>query len=413
MNELAYFGGEKVLNEGDYSIWPSPCQEDLCALKKVVDGVKYHRVNNPIVVEFEEEIKRWTGFSGGRAVGTGTAAIHIGMEYYAQMHQKVLTSPINWPGAVAPIYLAGMKPVYVDVNLEDACMKDSAALDELGKGNASMCLATHLFGNVAYLPKTRSYVACRDNLCMFDDCSQGLGISRILSEGSESLYTNAVAFSGNGAKHLASGELGVLLSDDGDLITYVDYVSLSSSSRNGERVFSPFTRGFNYRPNVFSCSIATSRLATMTQQLRRRRENARTLYEKIRDLEGLKPLFGIMDDNACMYSAPFYIEMKSLGLPEQGVYRDFIVELLHAEGLPVSVWLSRPVWEYLDYEKPDCSIEDFTNAKRLLESMFCITEIAPPNSLETMQKYALAFRKVWSFVKANTDFVIAQVTRTD
>lgn len=411
IDNLAYYGGKRVIKEGEYAVWPSPCEEDLLALKRVVAGEKYHRVNNPIVIELEEKLKKWSGFTEGRAVNTGTSAIHIGMEYFSQKHNTVIISALNWPSAVAPIYMAGMKPIYVDVNLEDACLKEDEVLNALEENSSALVFATHLFGNVSYLKKVRSYIADKESLEIFDDCSQGVGISRMFSHSEKTTYTNAIAFSGNGAKHLASGELGILLANNKELIEFVDYISLSSSSRNGERVFSPFTKGFNYRPNVFSCAIAISRLSSLDLQLYIRRKNMLYLYKNIKELKGIRQLFFPYDDFKNCYGVPYLIELNHLGLPEKSVYRDYIVDLLYAEGVPVSVWLKKPVWEYLDYEKTNCNIENFPNTKKILNTMFYITEIASPNTEDTMRKYTNAIRKVWNFVMENTNFIISEVEK--
>lgn len=408
MKKIAYLGGEKTLEKGDFSTWPSPCESDLQALQNVCAGEKYHRVNNPIVLKLEEDLKSWVGCYGCRAVSTGTSAIHIGMEYFSKRHQKVVVSALNWPGGVAPIYWAGMEPIYVDVNLDNACMSEKEVLEVIESEKESVVFVTHLFGNTSYIAKVREVARSNNQIAIFDDCSQGVGISKYIFN-NLNMFSNAIAFSGNGAKHLASGELGILLSDDPEIIRYVDYVSLSSSSRNGERVFSPFTKGFNYRPNVFSCAIANSRLESLDIQIDTRKNNVLYLYNKLKALRGIRALFDSCDKNNNFYGMPLCIELEEIGYPAEARYRDFIVDLLYEEGLPVSVWMKKPVWEYLDYKKTNCNIKDFPNTIKLLNSMFYVTEIAGPNNYEVMDKYVLAFRKVWDFIINERDYIVRKV----
>jgi len=411
INDLKYYGGSKTVHEGDYTTWPNPCEEDLTALKRVVNGEKYHRVNNPIVAEFEKKLKKWSGFAGCRAINSGTSAIHIGMGYFSNKHKNVIVSALNWPGAVAPVYMAGMNPVYVDVDIKNACLDETSVLQKLNDGSANLVLATHLFGNVSYLDNVRKLMADNDYMDIFDDCSQGMDISRMFATDKKSCYTSGIAFSGNGAKHLASGELGVLLTMDKELIAYVDYISLSSSSRNGDRFFSPFTKGYNFRPNVFSCAVAISRLSSLKEQLNVRKKNVLYLNDQIKDLTGLKPLFNKDDENSNYYGAHFRICLEELGLPTKAAYRDFIVKLLYEEGVPISVWLKRPAWEYIDYKRTNCDIMDFPCTKLLLDTMFYITEVAGPNTEYTMNLFAQAIKKVWNFIENNTDFIISDIKK--
>lgn len=397
------------MKKGHYHIWPSPCEEDLSALKRVVSGEKYHRVNHPLVMELEQRLADWSGLSVCRVMNTGTSAIHTGAAYLSQRHgiRKAVVSALNWPSAVAPVYMAGMEPVYVDVELNSGCMAEKNVLEEFQ--SSSMVLVTHLFGNVAYLPDVRKQAAESEQMVILDDCSQGMGISRLLSSERAEVHTDCVAFSGNGAKHLAAGELGIIMGNEEELLKYVDYISLSSSSRNGERVFSPFTKGYNYRPNVFSCAIAIYRLETMTEQLAGRWKNSVFLWEQLNGLKGLHPIFSTDDKNANFYGAPFRVDPGELDLPDNSGCRDYIVDLLSAEGLPVSVWLKKPVWEYLDYNRTNCDLTAFPNTKRLLDTMFTVTEIAEPNNRDIMLTYASAFHKVWSFLEERREFALTEI----
>ncbi|TIU29177.1 MAG: DegT/DnrJ/EryC1/StrS aminotransferase family protein, partial [Mesorhizobium sp.] len=84
------------------------------------------------------------------------------------------------------------------------------------------------------------------------------------------------------------------------------------------------------------------------------------------------------------------------GFPQGPAGRDFIIKLLQAEGVPVWVWLTRPVFEYLPAMRGRWNAADFPNTMRLLDTMFYVSEIAPPNDAEIMKLYADAFHKIWS-----------------
>ncbi|WEJ08709.1 hypothetical protein N0Q90_01030 (plasmid) [Sinorhizobium sp. M103] len=71
------------------------------------------------------------------------------------------------------------------------------------------------------------------------------------------------------------------------------------------------------------------------------------------------------------------------------------MKLLKAEGVPVWVWLRKPVFEYLPNVQDSWRAADFPNTMKLLDTMFYISEIAPPNDADVMELYAAAFHKVW------------------
>ncbi|MER8589836.1 DegT/DnrJ/EryC1/StrS family aminotransferase [Mesorhizobium sp. M1338] len=390
---LALFGGNPTVPAGRVVPWPAAKRKHLKALASVVKSGKYHRVNHPIVTELEKRLAEWSGNWSVRAVGSGTAAIHVALDYYRNRGRRAVTSALNWPGAVGPIAISGLEPVFVDVepNLAGVDQKMAAALIEPGD---AVVLITHLFGNNILVPDLRLAARAGD-VAIIDDVCQSIGVAKNIVNGSY-LETDALALSGNGAKHLGAGELGFVLTRDPALIHHVDKVSLTSSSRCGARIFSPSSKGYNYRPNVFSAAIANHRLKRLDRQLKKRRSNAMFLWQEIGHLSGLLPLFDPAVHQQSVLSLPLRLAPEKLGFLGGPSARDFIVKLLQAEGVPVMVWLTKPVFEYLPDVSKRWSRTDFPNTMMLLNTMFCVSEMAPPNGAEVMKLYAAAFQKVWA-----------------
>lgn len=391
---LAAFGGIPAIPQGSVIPWPAANETHLRSLEAVVDSGKYHRVNHPIVQELEERFSEWTGCWNVRAVTTGTAAIHVALNYFNDRGRTVVAAALNWPGAVGPIHFSGLEPTFVDVALNDASLDQEAAAAALD-GDTAVVLTTHLFGNPAFVPDLRSAVRRQSDAALVDDAAQAIALTGS-DRGLPLLDSDAMILSGNGAKHLGAGELGLICTRDPALIDHVDRVSLTSSARNGERVFSPMTEGYNYRPNVFSASVALGRLNQLDDQLARRRKNAAALWRRIGHLDGLHPLFGPSEEVNSFLNFPLRIDPERLGLPKGPATRDYIINLLKAEGMPVWVWLTKPVFEYLPHWTERWSATDFPNTKLLLDTMFYVSEIAPPNDVKVMDMYADAFEKIWS-----------------
>ncbi len=393
VDELAAFGGTPAVRKDSVTAWPAASDLHLEALETVIKSGRFHRVNHPIVAELEERLAKWTNYWQFRAVATGTSAIHIALDCYKSGGRSVVTSALNWPGALGPIHFAGLQPIFVDVTLEDATLDPVMAGQYLSQDCASV-LITHVFGNAAKLPAFRREVRRFGSVALVDDCAQAIG-AVVSQRSGEPLDSDAIAISANGAKHLGAGELGLVCSRHADLIDHVDRVSLTSSSRNGERVFSPMTQGYNYRPNVFSSAVALSRMNTLDFQLAERRRNAAYVWSVLSSLPGLHPLFDAANPDNSFLSLPLRIDCEVLDMPASPATRDFILDLLKAEGVPVCVWLTKPAFEYLPYWRNKWSIEDFPNTKLILDTMFYISEIAPPNDISVMRHYVDAFHKVW------------------
>ncbi|MEZ2127907.1 MULTISPECIES: DegT/DnrJ/EryC1/StrS family aminotransferase [unclassified Sinorhizobium] len=389
---LALFGGDPVVSPGRVTPWPAAKKKHLKALGTVVESGKYHRVNHPIVSDLERRLSDWAGNWSVRSVGSGTAAIHVELDYFKDRGTRVVTAALNWPGAVGPISISGLEPVFVDVDLHLGGIDQGAATSRF-EPDVAVVLITHLFGNNILTPKLRAAARTR-GVVIIDDVCQSIGAIKKIVNGVY-IDSDALALSGNGAKHLGAGELGFVVTNDPNLIQHVDHVSLTSSSRNGARIFSPNSQGYNYRPNVFSAAIARSRMKSLDQQLQKRRSNATLLWHMIKHLPGVMPLFDPNDHHQSMLNFPLRIELERLGFPPGPAARDFVVKLLQAEGVPVWVWLTKPVFEYLPGIREKWRAADFPNTMKLLDTMFYVSEIAPPNDAEVMKLYADAFHKVW------------------
>lgn len=390
---LAAYGGRPVLAPGRLARWPAPSLDHVSALIEAVRSGRYHRVNHPIVSRLEDALGQWSGGLRVRAVGSGTAAIHIALDYFRERGPKILTPALNWPGALGPIHFAGLEPVFADVSLEDGCIDEDDALARLSP-EIGVLLLSHLFGNVSEVPRLRQTARTLD-IAIVDDCAQAIGALRP-QQGAGRIESDALTLSGNGAKHLGAGELGFLCGAGPGLIEHVDRVSLSSSARDGGRVFSPMSYGLNYRPNVLSAAVALSRVPALDEQLAARAENAAVLRIGLSGLPGLRIVHKFSEPRNSFLNFALLLEAGELGLPAVPATRGFIVDLLLQEGVPVWIWLRRPAWAYLPFWPQQAEQPPLPNTEKLLAGLFDIVEIAPPNGADVMRAYVAAFEKVWT-----------------
>ncbi|WP_225769604.1 DegT/DnrJ/EryC1/StrS family aminotransferase [Inquilinus sp. Marseille-Q2685] len=390
---LAAYGGRPVLSPERIARWPAPSLDHVSALIEAARSGRYHRVNHPIVSQLEDALGQWSGGLKVRAVGSGTAAIHIALDYLREHGPKILTPALNWPGALGPIHFAGLEPVFADVSLEDGCIDENEALAKLSP-EIGVLLLSHLFGNVSEVPRLRQTARTLD-IAIVDDCAQAIGAVRPQPDAGR-IDSDAFTLSGNGAKHLGAGELGFLCGTNGGLIEHVDRVSLSSSARDGGRVFAPMSYGLNYRPNVLSAAVALSRLPGLDEQLAARAENAAILRIGLSGLPGLRILHRFTEARNSYLNFALLLEAGELGLPAVPATRDFIVDLLLQEGVPVWIWLRRPAWAYLPFWPEEAERPPLPNTEKLLAGLFDIVEIAPPNGSDVMRAYIAAFEKVWT-----------------
>lgn len=103
--------------------------------------------NGPKVSEFEEAWSKWLGVKYSLFVNSGASANFLTLAGIRELYGdgEVIVSPIGWESDVASIIRAGLKPVFVDVNMSNL----SANIEEIKRkitSNTKAILLIHVLG---------------------------------------------------------------------------------------------------------------------------------------------------------------------------------------------------------------------------------------------------------------------------
>ena len=88
-------------------------------------------------------------------------------------NSEVITPVVTWATTVYPINNLNLKPKFVDIDLENFCMKTDD-LDEAVSSNTSLLLPVHLLGNVCDMSIIKE-VATKKDLLIMEDCCEAHG----------------------------------------------------------------------------------------------------------------------------------------------------------------------------------------------------------------------------------------------
>ena len=262
------------------------------------------------VREFEE---RWAEFIGARycvAVNSGTSALIAGIHALKVSRgipdgAKVITSALTFIATANAILASGLKPVFVDVDRRTFVVTPEgieAALDE--HPDTAIVLPVHLMGYPVDMKKVLS-AAARRGIAVMEDAAQAHG-SRY---GGRKLgvFGSLSCFSFYIAHNIQAGEMGAVVTDDGELYRLVK--KLKAHGRmcdcavcvraagacprlrdyGGEDDFDPrFYHdmfGFNFKAMEFQAALGLVQLEKADVILRKRQSNVGYLNAA---LSGLK-----------------------------------------------------------------------------------------------------------------------------
>lgn len=146
--------------------------------------------------------------SGGYALGTALRALGL------QPGDKVLTNAFTLapvPGAIAA---AGGVPIFVDVT-EDLVLDFADLARKARESGARMLMLSHMRGHICDMPRLRG-LCLELELTLIEDCAHTMGAS--WGETPTGRFGAFGCFSSQTYKHINSGEGGLLISDDAELM---------------------------------------------------------------------------------------------------------------------------------------------------------------------------------------------------
>ncbi|AXE31010.1 aspartate aminotransferase [Chromobacterium phragmitis] len=246
------------------------CPDDLPALQQALQGALSG--TSDTVVEYERALAGWFDAREAIAVSSGGAALSVAL-FAAGVRpgDDVLLTPSCPLCTVFPVIAAGANPVFVDTR-EHGFGADPDSVRDRVSGRAAALIDIPMWGYPTEVDSLRE-LADSLELKLILDLAHSHGST--LRGRHLSSYGHLSCFSTHERKPLATGEGGFVLTDDAELAE-----RCRSYSRFGNLNGSDF--GLNYKLAALPAALGRSRLAALTEQIDRRRANARHLLQRLR-----------------------------------------------------------------------------------------------------------------------------------
>jgi UDP-2-acetamido-2-deoxy-ribo-hexuluronate aminotransferase len=123
--------------------------------------------------KFELNVAKYLNVKYTIGVGTGTAALELGIRSLnLPPGSEVITSPMSYLASTSAIYLAGLKPVFSDI--DDSLNLCPVSLENKINEKTTAILVVHLGGVPAQI-KSLLKIAKKYNLKIIEDCAQAFG----------------------------------------------------------------------------------------------------------------------------------------------------------------------------------------------------------------------------------------------
>jgi UDP-4-amino-4,6-dideoxy-N-acetyl-beta-L-altrosamine transaminase len=296
-------------------------EEDINAVVETLQSD--YLTQGPKINEFETAFAAYIGSTYAVALANGTAALHLcALALGVQEGDKVITTPITFAASANCIRYCGGEVVFSDIDPETYLLdidKVRKLLEASPKGTYKGIIPVDFAGRANNLEAFRTLADEFDLWIIEDSChspggSFKDGVNRIQNCGNGN-FADLAIFSFHPVKHIASGEGGMITTNDKELYEKLlqlrthgivknnDLYTNSIELAGGKDTYPGWymemqNLGFNYRITDFQAALGLSQLSRANEGVEKRREIASNYFEAFKNKSFIKGQSGVIEGHA-------------------------------------------------------------------------------------------------------------------
>lgn len=214
---------------------------------------------------FESAFGAYTGVRHATTASNGTVAVHLALAALGiGPGDEVIVPTLTYVASVNAIAYCGATPVFVDCR-RDTWQIDADQVRAAITPRTRAIMAVHLYGLPADLGAL-AQLAQEHDLFLVEDCAEAFGAEY------DGVHVGNVghigAFSFFGSKTVTTGEGGMVVSNDDDLIARARH--LKNQGQDANRRYWHDDIGFNYRMTNIAAAIGLAQMERADELMRRK-----------------------------------------------------------------------------------------------------------------------------------------------
>ncbi|WP_019224710.1 aminotransferase class I/II-fold pyridoxal phosphate-dependent enzyme [Dehalobacter restrictus] len=307
-------------------------------IEAVVDSLKSNWISKgPKTGEFEKRFAEYIGVKHAIALNSCTAGLHIALlAAGVGAGDEVITTAMTFAASSNVIIHCGATPVLVDIDPQTMNI-DPAKIEEKITAKTKAIIPVHLTGLPCEMDEIMR-IAKRYNLFVLEDAAHGTYTK--YKDRMVGTIGDAAAFSFYATKNLATGEGGMVTTNDDELAGKMRVLSLHGMSRNAWNRFSEKGSwyyeieypGYKYNMTDIQAAMGMTQLAKL-ESMQARRE---IIWQRYNAAFSKLPEIEVPTDFAYARHAR-HLYMIRLNLDKLTVDRAAFIELLKEENIGTSV----------------------------------------------------------------------------
>jgi dTDP-4-amino-4,6-dideoxygalactose transaminase len=324
-------------NSLDWPSWPSYSEEEVSAVKRVLESGLVNYWTGTECRIFEAEFASHCGVAHAVALANGSVAIELALKCLGiGPSDEVIVTPRSYFASVSSIILAGAVPVFADVDLcTQNITADAVKKCLTSKTRAVICV--HLAGAPCDMDPILELASAHD-LRVIEDCAQAHGarykgrmVGAMGDVGAWSFCQDKIMTTG--------GEGGMVTTNRRDvwsaMWSYKDHGKSWDSVYNTEHgigfrwLHESF--GTNWRMTEMQGAIGRIQLTRLPEWTRLRQRHANRIWQTASSVAGLRAPELVKSGEHAAYKAYAFVEPETL---KDGWNRNRIMQEVISRGVP-------------------------------------------------------------------------------
>lgn len=252
----------------------------------------------PVVLAFEQAVKRYCGSKYAVAVNSATSALHIScLALGVGPGDMVWTSPITFVASANCALYCGAKVDFVDIdpqtyNLSIDCLASKLEKAECDGKLPKVVIPVHLAGQSCDMAAIHK-LSQRYGFKIIEDASHAIGGRYCGEQIGNCHYSDITVFSFHPVKIITTGEGGMALTNDAEIANQLSRLRSHGITRNQQEMthaadgpwyYQQIDLGFNYRMTDIQAALGLSQMQRLDEFVAKRQLIAQRYDELLSDL---------------------------------------------------------------------------------------------------------------------------------
>ena len=354
-------------------------------INAVVEVLKSGMIaQGPKTKELEDMFAKLCGTKHSIAFSNGTTAIHTAVRALGISDgDEVITVPFTFVATANPVLMERGKVVFVDIAEDDFCI-DPNKIEEKITDKTKAIIPVDLFGQI-YKYKEIKKIADKYDLKILEDACQAVGATQDGKVAGS--FGDAGAFSLYATKNIATGEGGMLTTDDDDIARHA---KMFRHHGQDEAVrYEYLELGHNYRMTDIAATIGVEQMKKLDRIIETRVRNAQLFNE------GLSNLKGIITPKVSEGNTHVYHQYTIRITEEYGHTREELMEFLKENEIGCGIYYPKPLHMHEHFRKMGYKEGDFPVSEMLSKQVLSL----PVNPFVTKEDVESIVDKIEKFSK--------------